>query len=452
MVVLGAGSASEWLLHVARAGHSVAIVEGARVGGECPFVACIPSKALLRSAEVRHLVAAAHGLGAMAAPPAADDPNVAYQAAIRRREQVVERRDDASHAESVAAAGATLVRGWGRIARPGVVAVGDRELGYTDLVIDTGSVPTLPPIPGLVKAPVWTSDQALSSAVLPSSLIVLVGGAVGCELSQIYARFGCRVTLIDPADRLLPSEEPSIGVALAEALRGAGVTIRLGQRAILARPSQGGAELVMEDGSSVAAERVLVAAGRSPRTDGIGLEALGIALEAGAVAVDARCRVRGQQHVWAAGDATGIAPYTHTANYQGRIVASNLLGTPLHADYRAIPRAVYTEPAVAAVGLTAAQARDAGHDVVVLDRAGDTARGLADGEDVLRIVLVADRQARHLLGASAIGPHAAEWIGEATLAIRAHVPLEVLADLVHPFPTFAEAYEPLYRELSGLPF
>ena len=439
-MMLGAGSASKWLLQVAGPGRLVAIVEGAWVGGECPFVACMPSKALLRSAEVRSLVAAAHELGAIAAPPIPDDPNAAYQAAIRRREQVAERRDDAGHTESVIAAGATLVRCWGRIDRPGVVAVGDRELGYTELVIDTGSVPTLPPIPGLETVPTWTSDQALSSAVLPGSLIVLGGGAVGCELSQIYVRFGCRVTLIDPADRLLPNEEPSIAAALAEVLRGAGVTIRLGQRATLARPCRSGAELV------------LVAAGRSPRTADIGLDALDIVLEDGAIPIEARCRVRDQQHVWAAGDVTGIAPYTHSANYQGRIVAYNLLGTPLHADYRAIPRAVYTEPAVAAVGLTAAQARDAGHDVLVLDRAGDTARGLADGDDVLRIVLVADRQARQLLGASAIAPHAAEWIGEATLAICARVPLEVLADLVHPFPTFAEAYESLYRELSALPF
>lgn len=452
MVVLGAGSAAEWLLQVARAGRSVAIVEGARVGGECPFVACMPSKALLRSAEVRSLVAAAHELGALAAPPAPDDHNAAYQAAIRRRERVVERRDDAGHAEAVSAAGATLVRGWGRIVRPGVVAVGDRKLGYADLVIDTGSIPTLPPIPGLETVPMWTSEQALSSDTLPNSLAVLGAGAVGCELSQIYARFGCRVTLIDPAERLLPTEEPSIAAALAEVLRGMGVTMRLGQHAAAARTCRGGAELVMEDGALVAVERVLVAAGRSPRTADIGLEALGIALEEGAIAVDARCRVRGQSHVWAAGDVTGIAPYTHTANYQGRIVASNLLGTPLQADYRAIPRAVYTDPAVAAVGLTADQAREAGHDVAVLDRAGDTARGLADGEDVRRIVLVADRQARQLLGASGIGPHAAEWIGEATLAIRARVPIGILSDLVHPFPTFAEAYEALYRELSGLPF
>lgn len=449
VVVLGAGSAGEWIARVAHAGRTVAFVENHWVGGECPFVACMPSKALLRSAGVRHLAATAPAFGGVSRPLALDDGGRAYAAAVARRERIVEQRDDSAKARALEEAGATLLRGRGRVTGPGVVSVAGRELGYTDLVLTTGSLPIMPPLPGLPDVPTWTSDQALTATTLPATLLVLGGGAVGCELSQMFARFGTRVTLIEGEDQLLSGEEPAVSALLADALRESGVDVRLGIQATEACRAPEGARLTLEDGTDLAAERVLVATGRAPCTTGLGLENLGITPGEGGLEVDERCRVRGQEHVWAAGDVTGIAPYTHTANYQGRVIVSNLLGREARTDYRAIPRAVYTDPEVASVGLTLKEAQEKGHDArgAAIDLC-DTARAITEGTQRGRLVLVADRSRGVLLGASAIGPHAADWIAEATLAVRAEVPLDVLADVVHAFPTFGEAYEPPLQELT----
>ncbi len=451
VVVLGAGSAGEWIARVAQAGRKVAFVADGRVGGECPFVACMPSKALLRSAQVRHLAATAPVLGGTSRPLALDEGHLAYAAAVARRERIVEQRDDSAQARRLEEAGATLVRGRGRVVRPGVVSVAGREVAYTDLVIATGSTPIMPPLPGLVDVPTWTSDQALTATALPATLLVLGGGAVGCELAQIFARFGTRVTLVERADQLLSGEEPTISALLAEALRESGVDVRLGVPAREASRAPDGARLTLQDGSALVAERVLVATGRAPCTADLGLESLGIEARTEGLDTDDRCRVRGQEHVWAAGDVTGIAPYTHTANYQGRIIVSNLLGREARANYRAIPRAVYTDPELASVGLTLKAAHEKGHDArSVASDVGATARATTEGSWGGRIVLVADRSRGVLLGASAIGPHAADWIAEATLAVRAEVPLDILADTVHAFPTFGEAYELPLQELAGM--
>ncbi len=299
--------------------------------------------------------------------------------------------------------------------------------------------------------PTWTSDQALSAQDRPRSLVVMGGGAVGCELSQVHVRFGVTTTLVEAGPQVAGKEEPSIAALLAQVLRDDGVDVRLGvevQRAELT--ADGLARVHLSDGTSVEAERVLVAVGRTPTTDDLGLDVLGISPgEKGEVQVDTSCRVVGQQHVWAAGDVTGTAPYTHTASYQARIVTANLLGGARTADYRAIPRAVYTDPAVASVGMAEEQAREQGIDAMtaVMD-VGEVARAGTEGVGGGRLVLTADREKGVLIGASAIGPRADEWLSEATLAIRAQVPLAVLADVVHAFPTFGEAYEPPLRELA----
>jgi pyruvate/2-oxoglutarate dehydrogenase complex dihydrolipoamide dehydrogenase (E3) component len=452
VVVLGVGSAGELVSAIAERGKSVAVVEGHRVGGECPFVACMPSKSLLRSAQVRHLLAEGRTLGAVERPPSLDQGAAGYAAAVQRRDQVAHGRDDGTHAEALQKTGVTLIRGWGMVTEPGVVTVGDRLLRWTDLVITTGSSAERLPIEGLDQVPTWTSDEALSSSELPASLIVLGGGAVGCELAQVYARFGTTVTLMETGSRLLKQEEPAISEILADVLSASGVTLRFNEEVVRVEPVKAGATLHLKSGGVLTAERILLATGRTPLTSGLGLEKLGVEPNERGVETDEHCRVRGQAHVWAAGDVTGIAPYTHTANYQGRIVAANLLGREAKADYRAIPRAVYTDPNVASVGLDLETAKQQGHDAVSAEAdVRQTSRAVTEGGDdtVGKLVLVADRRRRILLGAAAIGPYAAEWLGEATLAIRAEVPLNVLADLVHPFPTFSEIYEAPLRKLAG---
>jgi len=452
VVILGGGSAGESIAGlVAERGRTVALVEAALVGGECPYLACMPSKAMLRSAQVRRMVTRSLALGATASRLILDPDSAAFGAATGRRDEIRAHGDDAEATSALEERGVTVVRGWGSVARPGTVTVGQAELAYSDLVVATGSSARRPELPGLDSVPSWTGDQALTSPLRPTSLAVLGGGPVGCELAQVYARFGVKVTLIDPGPRLIDEEEPSVGVLLAEVLGSDAVDIRLGVRALRAEAAPLGARLRLDDGTAIDVERILIAVGRSPNVQGIGLDVLGIEPGDRGIGIDAGCRVTGHTHVWAAGDVTGIAPFTHTANCQARIVAENLMGGSARADYRAIPRSVFTDPPVASVGMTVSEARARRIDVVsaAMDLA-QTARASTDGEPLGRLILIADRHRKVLIGASAIGAHADEWLGEAALAIRAAVPLSVLVDVVHAFPTFSEAYEPPLRELLAL--
>jgi pyruvate/2-oxoglutarate dehydrogenase complex dihydrolipoamide dehydrogenase (E3) component len=404
VVVLGAGTAGETLSSLlAENGVSVAVVERDLVGGECPYYACMPSKSLLHSARLRR----------------------PWKEALARRDEVAAHRDDAEAAKELEKAGARILRGTGTVTGPGTIDVDGTTYGCRDLVIATGSQPNIPHIEGLAQVPTWTSDQALSSDELPDRLLIIGAGAIGCELAQAYARLGSHVTVVDPGQQPLENEEPVVIETLADVLRQDGVVLQLGQEKRKIEPGE--------------ADRVLLATGRKPRLEGTGFDR---------IEVDSHCRVVGQQHVWAAGDVTGVAHYTHAGNYQARVIAGNLLGYESVADYRAMPRCVYTDPPVASVGLTEQQAREKGVDAVSASIAlGDTARASAEEEDTGHLVLIADRRTKTLVGASAIGPRADEWIGEAVVAIRGELPLSVLTDCVHPFPTFSEAYEPPLREL-----
>ena len=453
MAILGAGSAGEWVAGgVADAGGSVALVEASRVGGECPYAACIPSKGMLRSAQVRedarHLVE----LGGTSAPVALDEDEPAYRAAARRRDVLSSRRDDTDAARDIKRRGVTLIRGSGRITGSGVVDIDGRQIGYRDLVVATGSRPAVPPIKGLDKVACWTSDQALSARARPASLMVLGGGAVGCELAQAYAGFGVTVTLVEAATQLVSGEDAAVAAELATALHSSNIDVRLGAEIKAMEATGGGqARALLDGGSVIETEQVILAAGRTPATAGLGLDAIGIKpADTGALAVDPRCRVEGHGHVWAAGDVTGIAPYTHGANYQAQVVTHNLLGGDRVADYRAMPRVVYTHPPMASVGMTTEQARDDDIDVITatMDMA-QLARTATDGAAGGLLILVADRTRYVLIGAAAVGPGADEWISEASVAIRASIPLTTLADVVHPFPTFAQAYEIPLRELAA---
>ena len=441
VVVLGAGSGGETVAsELAEGGLRVAVVEQGLVGGECPYVACVPSKTLL--------LAAAAG--------------VSWEVALRRRDAAAEHRDDSGAARGLEEAGVTVVRGRGTVTGQDRLSVDGRDLAWSrGLVVGTGSEPVVPPVPGLDRAPTWTSDEALTRPELPGRLAVLGGGAVGCELSQVYARFGSRVTLLEPARTLLGGEPDWAGGMLCEALRADGVDVRLGTAAARVEPVAGGVRVVPERGEAVEVDRVLVATGRRPRTNGIGLETLDVRPEDGApLPVDERCRVRRGDGVlpgvFAVGDVTGVSPYTHTANYQARIVAAHLLGRDARdADYRAIPRAVYTDPTVFSVGLSADAARESGVEVAVArSDVRQTGRAFVEGAaaggpaPAARLELVADRAAGHLLGAVAVGPDADSWASELALAVHARVPLTVLVDLVHAFPTWGEAILPPLQELS----
>ena len=467
VVVLGGGTAG---VHVAeqaaRAGRAVALVEAGLVGGESPYLACLPSKTLLEAA----------GRGE------------AWENAVARRDEAASCLDDTAAAARLADAGVTLLRGTGQVTGPGTAEVtvagevvdgpadaGRPALRYTDLVLATGSEPVAPPIEGLSDIPAWTSAEALSCPDLPRRLVVLGGGYTGCELAQIYAAFGSQVTLVETESVLLPAEAAFTGEILADALRRTGVDVRLGSAAAKAERMDEGLALTLEDGTRIEADRVLLATGRRPRLTGLGLDTIGIELKPGmAVPVDATCRVAtagpaapaadaadaesGEEAkaperplgVWAAGDVTGLGTHTHTARYQAAVVAANILGERREADYRAIPRAVYTMPSVFAVGVSPHSAAEAGISLVTAAaELQGTARATVTGEEAGRVELYAHPESGLLLGAAAVGPDAPDWMGEVTLAIRAGLPLAILADTVHAFPTWSEALEPAIRELAS---
>jgi pyruvate/2-oxoglutarate dehydrogenase complex dihydrolipoamide dehydrogenase (E3) component len=431
VMVLGGGSGKNIAAELARAGRSVALVESRLVGGECPYFACMPSKSLLHSAR----------------------RGETWEHAIARRDEVTRHLDDAPTAAQMAEAGVTVVRGRGRIARPGVVDVDGTEYGYTDLVVATGSEPVTPDVEGIGDVPTWTSGEALTRPELPRRLVVLGGGPVGCELSQIYAAFGSQVTLVEAADRLLASEAPFAGDLLADALRRMGADLRLGVTATSAERTETGLRLRLSDGGHLDADRILIAAGRRPRVADLGLENVGVRADPeGGIAVDVTCQAIVESPtdgttVWAAGDVTGVAPYTHAANHQARVVVSNVLGKRREADYRAVPRVLYTTPSVYAVGVSPVSATGlelvaAGYDLA------ETARAAVEDDDRGRVELYADRSRGVLVGAAAVGLYAEEWMSEITLAIRAETPLSILTDVVHAFPTYGEAIEPALRELA----
>ena len=451
VVILGAGSAGEMLATLlANSGKSVLIIESNLIGGECPFYSCMPSKAMLRSAASRFDATHTMEVGATSSALQLDDRQSAFATAVARREKICEGHSDLASLQNLTKIGVTVVRGLGTITKSGVVTVNETAIAYDQLVISTGSVPVVPPIPGLLQTGVWSTDQALSSPELPDSLIVIGGGPAGCELAQIYSRFGTRVTIVESEQRLLLKEEESISLALGEMFKAEGIELLFGTPIATAEISENGdAAIILTDGRRLKADRLLIATGRKPMVEGIGLDQLEIKInEHGAIVTDSYCRVKGQENVWAAGDVAGIAPLVHTANYQARIIAAGILGQNRIANYESIPRTVYTFPAVASVGKSYVDAIAAGIDAITARYdLKDTSRNTVDGSSGGMLTLTANRESRTIIGAAAIGPHADEWIAEAVLAIRAQIPLETLVDLVHAFPTYSQAYEEPYRKL-----
>jgi dihydrolipoamide dehydrogenase len=441
-VVIGAGPGGRAAAaELAEGGMRVAVVEQELVGGECPYWACIPTKALLRPGEARAEAVRTAGV---------TRPDIRWPEVHEYLDYMDSGLDDSKKSKALEDQGIEIVRGRGRLERPGVVDVGGRRLDSERIVVATGTAAAVPPIDGIADVDVWTNREATTLSAVPSSAIVLGAGPVGVELAQMLARLGSEVTLAEPGECPLPKHEGWAREHVGRGLQGDGVTLRRNESgtAEAVRRRDGGVEVRFADGSAVAAERLVVATGRDPRVDGMGLEPAGVSVQPKGIAVDERCRAA--DGVWAVGDVTGVDPFTHVASYQGRVAAGDMLGHSARADLRAVPRVVFCDPEVAQVGRTPEQAREAGVDVVVAhvelsatDRAETYGQNLHGG-----LAVHADRARRVLVGATAVGPLASEWIHILMLAIKAEVPVDVLLDSVFQFPTFSELVQSAVRELN----
>ncbi len=435
VVVLGGGVTGGAFLAALRRHDKdirLTLVEHELVGGECSYWACIPSKTLLRPLELAFRARFAPGVTATV------DPVQVF----KWRDEVAG-KDDASQVEWVQELGAEVVKGTGKIVGPGRLEVGDGTLEYDELLIATGSVPSLPPIEGLEQTAVWTSREATSASAVPESLLIVGAGAVGCELAQFYARIGSQVTLVQSGDFLLPRVDRDAGDLLAGIFEEEGIDIRLNARANRISRSEGRLRLELEGDETLEATNLLVATGRRPNVDGLGLEHLDVTVGQPGIEVDDR--LSAGDHVWAAGDVTGVALFTHVGKYQARVAAANVAGRERRADYRALPSAIFTDPQVAAVGDTSGEGTVTSRwDLTNVSRTATFQRPKRPGF----VKLFADPERKALVGAAVVGPDAGEWMGQLTLAIRAEIPVDVLLDTIQPFPTFSEAIFFAARELD----
>ncbi len=440
LVIIGAGPAGEAAAYKARAlGASVAIVDRDLFGGACPFFACMPSKSLLHSAAV-------HAAGG----------DYSWPKASKRRDYMISREegdrpDDSRHFRNLEKAGAVPMRGSARLDGPGRVRVSHDDVEHAleagAVILAVGSAPKVPELPGLDEIPYWTNREGTTTRELPESLLILGAGPTGVELSQVYARYGVPVTLVVPSQRILPRDHQRSSALVAAALTRDGVTIHTGARATAGHAgggSNGRHRFDLDDGTSVEGAAVLLAIGRTLPLQGLGLETVGVDVSSGKLQPDQQLRVA--PGVFVAGDPAGPEMHTHVSHYEGELTARIALGEDVTPDLRAIPRAVYTDPEAASVGLLLEQARERGIDAEELTKdLASTAKGEA-AEAEGHVTLVVDRGAGTLAGVFMAGPSVSEAIHEAVLAVKLQTPLVVLADTIHAFPTVARVMGLLFAE------
>ena len=445
-VIIGAGPAGEAAANEARARNaSVAIIDRQWFGGSCPFIGCLPSKSLL------------HGAAEHAANPA----TYSWERTSAARDYMVNRPadaaepDDSSHVGRLETAGAVCFRGTARIIGRGRVEIAHdgrtHEIGGRNVMVAVGSTSKIPPLPGLDGIRLWTNREATLARELPRSLIVLGGGPTGCELAQVFVRFGVPVTIVQSGDRLMPTEHPRNSEAVAKLLRRDGVDVRLGVRAVRARGRAGtdGADVIdLDDGSTAEGHAVLLAVGRAFPLDDLGLEHYGLDTS-GRTAFPRDGRLRIADGLWVIGDPAGPELHTHQGHYQGEMAVRMALGLPVIPDYRALPRATYTDPEAASVGLTLDQATAAGIDAVeyVADFA-TSSKGYAIEAELGHVTVTFDRLTRTMVGAAMACPDASAAIHECVLAIKARVPVDILADTIHAFPSTSRILNGLFAEAA----
>ena len=445
VVVLGLGPGGEAAaVRLADEGLAVVGVEDTLVGGECPYWGCVPSKMMIRGADLLVEGRRINGMSGSAVV----DPDWAPVAA--RLRHATDGWNDQAAVARLEERGVQFVRGHGRLAGPGRVAVDDREFAVRRAVLlNTGTKPSAPPIPGLDAVPYWTNREAIETEHVPESLVLLGGGAIGLELGQVFRRFGAEVTVVEAADRLLAAEEPESSELISEVLSREGIRIVTCAEVGEVTHDAQRFRLRLEGQEDVVGERLLVATGRRPNLAGLGLESVGLDPQARAVAVDGR--MRAAPGLWAIGDMTGEGAFTHVSIYQSGIAAEDILGRdPAEADYRALPRVTFTDPEIGSVGLSEHEARSRGLEVrTAFTSLPSSARGWIHhvGNDGF-IKLVEDRHRGVLVGATASGPSGGEVLGLLVLAVHAQVPTTTLRRMIYAYPTFHRAIEDALADLA----